>query len=205
MQGIKKGKRFRVNYCKFYVKKNWQILFFAILYITGLMIGVCFLYLSSQETLDLLWQVSKAFLDSRSKGKGGEIFLASYLSIFWYIGVFFLLGKIRGGKWLTLLLIWFRGLGSGLSMAGIYYGIGWDALPVTAGIITPVSFCQVMLLFWSAKTVWGYQAAVLAGERKEDSEQEGIIRAYWFTFLLMAILAAATAGLDAVLTACWMK
>ncbi len=199
MKTVKTGKRFPDNYCKFYVKKNWQILFFAILYITGLLIGVCFLYLSSQETLDLLEQVSEAFLASRAQGKSGKIFFSSFLSIFWYIGLFFLLGHIRGGKWAAAVLIWFRGLGNGLSMAGIYYEGGWSVLPVMAGVVTPVSFCQAMLLFWAAKMVWKYQEAVLTGERAERES-----RSYWITFLLLAALAAIPAGLDAILSACWM-
>jgi len=202
MQETKTGKRFRVNYCKFYVKKNWQILFFAILYITGLMLGVCFLYLSSQETLKLLWQISEAFLDSRLKGKGGEIFTASYLSIFWYTVALFLLGRIHKGKWLVLMLIWFRGLGSGLSLAGIYYGIGWDALPFMAAVVTPVVFCQAIHLLWSAKAVWKYQESILSTVPEQGTEQS-IIRAYWLIFLLMLALAAVPAGLDAVLSACW--
>ena len=168
------------------------------------MIGVCFLYLSSQETLNLLQQISEAFLNSRLKGKGGEIFTTSYLSIFWCIGAIFLLGRVHGGKWLTLMLIWFRGLGSGLSMAGIYYGNGWDALPFMAGVVTPVVFCQAMLLFWSAKTVWRYQEAVVSAKPGQGSEQH-IIRAYWLIFLLMLALSAVPAGLDTVLSACWSK
>lgn len=199
MQGTKKNKRFLGDYCKFYVKKNWQTLLFAILYITGLLMGVCFLYLSSQETLDLLGQVSGAFLTSRIHGKAEEIFYSSFLSIFWYIGLFFLLGHIRGGRWFTILLIWFRGLGSGLSMAGIYYREGWSVLPVMAGAVTPVMFCQAMLLIWAAKAVWKYQEAIFSGEKNIR-----IVRTYWFIFLLFVVLSAAAAGLDVLLSACWI-
>ena len=191
MQGTTKNKRFFRVYCKFYVKRNWQTLLFAILYILGLSMGVCFLFLtdSSQknlETLDLVGQVSEAFLSSR---------------IFWYIGLFSLMGLIRGGKWLVLPLIWFRGLGSGLSAAGIYYQAGWDAFPFMAKVVMPVALCQTVLLIWAANTVWRYQsqAAVLTGEKARRES-----RSYWLLFLLFTALSTVYAGLDALLSAWWM-
>ncbi len=206
MQGTTKNKRFFRVYCKFYVKRNWQTLLFAILYILGLSMGVCFLFLtdSSQknlETLDLVGQVSEAFLSSRIYGSFREIFFSSFLSIFWYIGLFSLMGLIRGGKWLVLPLIWFRGLGSGLSAAGIYYQAGWDAFPFMAKVVTPVALCQTVLLIWAANTVWRYQsqAAVLTGEKARRES-----RSYWLLFLLFTALSTVYAGLDALLSAWWM-
>lgn len=213
MQGTTKNKRFLRVYCKFYVKRNWQTLLFAILYILGLSMGVCFLSLtdSSQETqetletLDLVGQVSEAFLSSRIRGNFQEIFFSSFLSIFWYIGLFSLVGLIRGGKWLVLPLIWFRGLGNGLSAAGIYYQAGWDAFPFMAAVVTPVALCQTVLLIWAANTVWRYQhqyqhhSAALTGEKTQRES-----RTYWFLFLLFTALSAVFAGLDALLSAWWM-
>ena len=161
--------------------------------------GVCFFSFCSQETLDLLGQVSGAYLSSRAVGSFREIFFSSFLSIFWYIGLFALVGLIRGGKWLVLPLMWFRGLGSGLSAAGIYYQAGWEALPLMAAVVTPVTLCQTVLLLWAANTVWRYQAAVLTGERARRESGS-----YWLLFLLFTALSAGLGGLDALLSAWWM-
>lgn len=189
MQGIKKRKWLFDDFCKFYVKRNWQTLLFAILYITGLSTGVIFLYIASNDIIEQLYRISEKHHFSRNSWESIAVFEASFLSVFWFLAVFFLLGYVTVGKWSCLPLIWFRGLGAGISLAVCYCQNGPGIISYVMRTTLPIVFFQTLVLLLAAETVWWY---------RENTEERSA--GYRLRFLMLMFLSALTALLDVFLS-----
>lgn len=189
MQGVKKRDEFSQDFCKFYVKRHWQIILFAILYITGLLTGIVFLFFASSSTFEYLCRMAEEYLFSRSQWERTEIFAASFLSVFWFLVLIFLLGCFPSGKWTCFPLIWFRGLGSGISIAAVCCRGGTEMISRIAVSLMPVALLQALTLLWACSAVWWY---------RNHPEERG--SGYRMRFLFLTLLSAAAAALDAFLS-----
>jgi len=172
-----KNNLFSVGICKIIVKSHWQTVLFAILYIVGLSVGAVFFFVAPPDTYKQLCRLSGEYLLSRSQWESSAVFLSSFLSVFWFLLLFFLLGILPLGRFLICPLIGFRGLGNGIAAAAICSQNDMERS------LLLILFLQAVIILLAGKIVW--------------SEHRN---RYWTGFLGLTVLSAAAAVLDVFLS-----
>jgi hypothetical protein len=163
--------------CKYSVKTHWQTVLFAILYIVSLSVGAVLYFFLPADTYEQLCRLCESYFHSRSHWESISVFISSFLSVFWFLLLFYLLGGSPAGKILMFPLILFRGLGGGLAIAAICFRENHGALYPVPLLI------QTLLFFGVGHALWT--------EREKE---------YRTGFLLLTLLSAAAALLDALLS-----
>ena len=119
MQKLRTVRSFFGGLCKFIVKWHWQTVLFAILYIVSLSVGAVLYFFLPADTYEQLCRLCERYFHSRSQWESISVFVSSFLSAFWFLLLFYLLGGFPAGRILTFPLILFRGLGSGILIAAL--------------------------------------------------------------------------------------
>ena len=180
MLGTQKSKSIFVGFCKFIVKSHWQTVLFAILYIIGLSVGAVFFFTASPDTYKQLCRLSGEYLLSRSHWEKAVVFASSFLSVFWFLLLFFLLGSFPFGRFLTFPLIFCRGLGTGIAIASLC------SQNETESFLLLIFILQSLLFFRVGKCIWSDISQKQNRYRKE--------------FLILTLFSALTALLDVFLS-----
>lgn len=183
-----------------YIAGHSRQLFFALLFLTGVLLGIIAFLAGGQE-----WEQDLALmLKVRGVPKGfpGALsaLMASCLAPFLMIGLLFLLGMSACGVPFTLIAPLFYGLGLGMTEA-YYYSTGWAGVGFSALLVVPHSLIAGMALILAGAEA-ARMSMRLSAQLLPDAPMGGLwpdFRQYVLRFFLYLILALISGMVDVCL------
>lgn len=196
MQGVKKRTNYLISFCKFYIKSNWQIVFFAVLYLLGLLCGVFLIKVSSDETLRSLYAITTGFMKSRNSWDTAAVFLFSFGSNAVFLVFLFFCGFCAVGYPFIIAAALLKGAGAGITAGYLYLANGTAAIPYVCLAIMPMTVLNALVFIWGAKFAYQMSRDFSKSLRGSDEGRTLRIPAYCIFYLILFLLTCLIAWLD---------
>ena len=176
------------------VKKHFLLFLNLFFFLSGMLGGILFSRNLHQEALSGLDFLFQATVQSRT-GSVGTVFAASFASSFLFLFLCFLFGLALWGFLLTPPVLFFRGVGLGVSSGYLYAAYHFKGILFYCVVVLPGALVCGAALILAAREAMRTSRSIGRGEHWN-------MKLYCVRFGGVLILAAGAALTDAVLSFC---
>ena len=180
---------------------NWDLVVLSLLLLAGLAVGAVFARNSGADLLERLDFLFAGNFKARATASFLSIFSASFASAFLFIFACFLCGLSMWGIFFIPFILFFRGLGLGLTSGYLYAVYGGIGILFNLVVILPGAFFCCLSVLFAARDGIGFSRLLFSCGSRPVSRTK--FKLYTLHFGAALGLACFAALLDLWLSACF--
>lgn len=182
-------------------RSDGRLTLLAALYFAGVFLGVILYGTLGGEHLATLNDITGSFVYGRLNHTFWETLVNSFLGAFLLLTACFWLGFSAAAQPIELLVPAFRGLGAGVSLAGMYGSFGLAGVGMSAVLIIPGAVLSAFALIIAAREALELSGRVFSAVFGRSSSGESIdLRLYITKFAILFIILTAASLADSLAT-----
>ncbi len=182
------------------VKKNYIFVALIVLFIIGMVYGTLLVKSKSYNIIEMLSIITSEYVSVNATQAIISTFINSFLSVFIFILVPYLLGYSAIGQLATMLIPLFKGLGLGSAMAQLYTSYGLKGIGYSALIIIPqtvISLFAIIIACRESIKLSNLFLLTFASKQGRDINLS-TIKLYNIKFLILCLIALVSSLVSAV-------
>ena len=177
-----------------------KMLFYASLFLAGVLLGAIFLRSLSPETLENLSVLVGQFAKRRGEQTMLSTFISSFTSTSIMLGVLLVCGFCAVAQPVIILLPFFRGLGFGYQAGYIYAQNGFTGIGYVSLAVLPNMLLSTLIILYACGEAFNMSTAYYRAANLGEGGGLINLRGYLAKFFLLLVLAFFVSVLDAVFT-----
>ncbi|MCH5194573.1 MAG: hypothetical protein J1F11_11465 [Oscillospiraceae bacterium] len=182
-------------------KRDRLLMLLAGLYFFGTAVGT-FLYCTlDDEKIKILDSISGSFVTGRLHNTFWQTLVNSFSGGFILLVVCFLMGFCAAAQPAEMLIPFFRGIGTGASIAGFYSGYGVKGAGAAAVLIVPSAVAAAFVMIIAAREAFYFSGSLYAAAFGKKSTGDSLdVRLYFTKFVILCTMLAAASAVDSLIT-----
>lgn len=182
-------------------KKDALLFALSVLYFIGTLMGTLLYCASGDEKMKLFDGIAGDFVEGRLNHTFWQTLVNSFSGAFLLLSVCFLLGFGAISQPVELLMPFFRGLGAGASIAGMYGAYGLAGAGAAAALIVPNAVATAFVTILAAREAIRFSTGVYKAAFKRESSGEALDAKLYFTkFVILCVILVISSLIDSLLT-----
>lgn len=180
------------------VQANWAMLFLALVFLCGMLVGAIYSRSAGLRSLSRLDFLFAGNFKARAAQPLLAIFSASFASAFLFLLVCFLCGLSMWGAFFIPAVPFFRGFGLGLTSGFLYVTYEWKGFLYNFAVILPGAFFCCLAILAASLEGMRYSRSLAA---HKAAVGESTMKSYVLRFGAILAWACAAAVLDTLMSA----
>lgn len=182
-------------------KKDTLLIALSALYFFGVLIGTVLYCTLDSEKIRVLDSLAGSFVAGRLYHTFWETLVNSFSGAFILLLVCFLLGLSAAAQPLELLVPFFRGLGAGASIAGMYSSYGLAGAGASVVLILPNAVATAFVMIIAAREAIRFSFGLYRAAFGRHSSGEPMdVKLYFTKFVILCAILAVSSLIDSLLT-----
>lgn len=182
-------------------KKDIMLPLLTALYFFGALTGTVMYCTLESDKISVLDGLAGSFVEGRLRHTFWETLVNSFSGAFILLLVCFVLGFCVIAQPAELLVPFFRGLGAGASMSGLYSGYGLSGIGAAAVLIVPNAVATAFVMIIAAREAFRFSSGLYsAAFGKIRSDEPVDVRLYFTKFVILCTVLVISSLTDSLIT-----
>lgn len=182
-------------------KKDILLITLSALYFFGVLVGTVLYCTLDGDKMRVLDGLAGSFVAGRLNHTFWQTLINSFSGAFLLLLVCFLLGFSAAAPPLELLVPFFRGLGAGASIAGMYSSYGLAGAAASAVLIVPNAVATAFVMIIAAREAMRFSFGLYrAAFGRERGGEPMDVKLYFTKFVILCAILAVSSLADSLLT-----